>query len=210
MNSKDNNATYGVLSKFYDLFDLIFLLGRRGNPRAGLLEVLNNDPLCILDICVGTAASSIQVATRYKQSHIIGIDISDAMLLVAQKKIAQKQLANIELKNMSASALQFADNSFDVVMISFALHEIEEALREAIFKEVARVLKPSGKFCVIDFARQNNRPNQVFMKVWTLIEPSCFLAFLNIDWRSKLNAYGLQFESEKEYSFSKLYVLRKT
>ncbi len=209
MNSNDSNVTYNVLSKVYDLLDLIFLLGGKGNPRSGLPEALRNAS-CILDVCVGTAASSIQVAARYKQSQIVGIDISDAMLSVAQKKIARKQLVNIELKNMSADALQFADSSFDGVMVSFALHEIEEDLREAIFKEVSRVLKSGGKFCVIDFARQSNHSNQVFMKLWTLIEPSCFSAFLDMDWRSRLNAFGLQFESEKEYSFSKLYVLCKT
>lgn len=93
-------------------------------------------------------------------------------------------------------------------MISFALHEFEQDLRVKIFKEVARVLKPNGKFCIIDFARQDNRSNIRFMKVWTLIEPSCFSAFLDIDWHTHLNRYGLAFESEKAYSFSKLYVLR--
>lgn len=94
-------------------------------------------------------------------------------------------------------------------MVSFALHEIEDELRENIFKEVSRVLKPGGKFCVIDFARQSNRKNQIFMKIWTRIEPPCFSDFLDVDWQSQLNPYDLQFESEKEYSFSKLYVLRK-
>ncbi len=209
MNSSNSNVTYNVLSKFYDLFDLIFLISGKGNPRSGLLEALKNAS-CILDVCVGTAASSIQVAARYRHSQIIGIDISGAMLSVAQKKIARKQLTNIELKNMSADTLQFADSSFDGVMVSFALHEIEDELHENIFKEVSRVLKPGGKFCVIDFARQSNRSNQVFMKIWTRIEPPCFSAFLDMDWRSRLNAFGLQFESEKEYSFSKLYVLCKT
>ncbi len=191
-----------------DFNKAIFLLGGKGNPRSGLLEALGNAS-CILDVCVGTAASSIQVAARYRQSQIVGVDISDAMLSVAQKKIARKQLANIELKNMPADAMQFADNNFDAVIVSFALHEIEEELRETIFKEVVRVLKPGGRFCVIDFAHQNNYSNQVFLKVWTRIEPPCFSAFLDMDWGSELNVYGLQFESEKEYSFSKLYILRK-
>ena len=48
--------------------------------------------------------------------------------------------------------MQIADNSFDVVMVSFALHEFEQDVREKVFKEVSRVLKPGGKFCIVDFA----------------------------------------------------------
>jgi ubiquinone/menaquinone biosynthesis C-methylase UbiE len=209
MRSKDSNAQYSVLSKFYDLFDLIFLLSNKGNPRSGLLEAIGNSRQHILDVCVGTAASSILVAAHLDQSQILGIDISDDMLSIAQRKISRKKLTNLVVRNMSADAMQLADNSFDVVMISFALHEFEQDLREKIFKEISRVLKPGGKFCVIDFARQNDRLSHVFMKAWTVIEPPCFTAFLDIDWRTYLNTYGLCFESEKEYSFSKLYILRK-
>jgi demethylmenaquinone methyltransferase / 2-methoxy-6-polyprenyl-1,4-benzoquinol methylase len=209
MNPKESNLVYGLLSKFYDLFDLIFLLTDKGNPRSGLLDTISDTPQRILDVCVGTAASSIVVATHHKQNQILGIDISNGMLSVSRKKISKKNLTNLEVRNMSADAMQFADNSFDIVMVSFALHEFEKDLREKVFKEISRVLKSGGKFCVIDFARQDNRPNQIFMKVWTLIEPSCFSAFLDIDWQRQLNNYGLHFESEKEFSFSKLYVLRK-
>jgi demethylmenaquinone methyltransferase/2-methoxy-6-polyprenyl-1,4-benzoquinol methylase len=209
MSIEGSNKVYSILSRFYDLFDLIFLLGGKGNPRFGLLEALRDTQLQILDVCVGTAASSIRVATHYQQSQILGIDISDAMLSVGRRKVIKKKLTNLKLINMPADAMQFADKSFDAIMVSFSLHEFEYDLRERIFKEISRVLKPGGKLCVIDFARQCNRSNQAFMKVWTLIEPPCFLAFLDIDWRAQFNAYGLRFESEKEYSFSNLYVLRK-
>jgi demethylmenaquinone methyltransferase/2-methoxy-6-polyprenyl-1,4-benzoquinol methylase len=210
MKLEENNSVYGNLSKFYDLFELIFLLTDKGNPRSGLLDVISDIPQRILDVCVGTAATSIVVANRFKQSQILGIDISDGMLAIARKKIAQKNLTNLDITNMSADAMQFSDNSFDIVMVSFALHEFEQDLREKVFMEVSRVLKSGGKFCVIDFARQENRPNQVFMKIWTLIEPSCFSAFLEIDWQRQLDNYGLHFESKKEFSFSNLYVLRKS
>lgn len=205
----ESNLSYKFLSKFYDLFDLIFLLGGKGNPRPGLLDAISNTSLRILDVCVGTAASSLLVASHNTQNHILGIDISDEMLVVARRKIAQTKLANLEVQNMSATAMQLADNSFDVVMISFALHEFEKELREKVFQEVSRVMKPGGMFCVVDFARQDNRLNRVFMKGWAIIEPPCFVDFLSMDWRVHLTAYGLRFESEQEFSFSKLYLLRK-
>jgi ubiquinone/menaquinone biosynthesis C-methylase UbiE len=105
--------------------------------------------------------------------------------------------------------MKLTDNSFDVVMVSFALHEFEQELREQVFQEVSRVLKPGGVFCVIDFARQDNRFNRIFLKGWALIEPPCFAGFLGMDWHTHLEAYNLRFESEREFSFSKLYLLRK-
>ncbi len=205
----ESNVRYKFLSKFYDLFDLIFHLGNKGNPRLGLVEVISNTSQRVLDVCVGTAASSILVASHNPQNHILGIDISTEMLAVARRKIAQKKLTNLEVQIMSATAMQFADNSFDVVMVSFALHEFEKELREKVFQEVARVLKPGGTFCLIDFARQESQLNRVFIKVWSIFEPSCFVDFLGIDWRVRLKAYGLDFESEKEFSFSKLYLFLK-
>lgn len=209
MKVQDSNTMYKSLSKFYDLFDLIFLLGGKGNPRPGLLKVIDNTRQDILDMCVGTATSSILVAAQHDQTRITGIDISDDMLAVARRKITQKKLTNLEVRNMSAAELQFPDNHFDVVMVSFALHEFEQELRQQVFHEAARVLKPGGRFYVVDFARQENASNRRFMKLWTSIEPPCFAGFLSIDWHTHLASYGLCFEGEKEFSFSKLYVLRK-
>lgn len=205
----DSNMPYKFLSQFYDLFDLVFLLGNKGNPRMGLLEAISNTSQRILEICVGTAASSLLVAVHNPSNQIVGIDISDGMLAVARRKIAHQKLTNLEVHNMSADALRFADGSFDVVMVSFALHELEQELREKVFQEVARVLKPGGTFCIIDFVRQGSRRSRVFIKVLTRIESPCFAAFLETNWREHLNAYGFNFESEKEFSFSKLYILRK-
>jgi len=206
MNSR---LIYGFLAKFYDLFDLIFLFGGKGSPRFGLLEVIPNTSVTILDVCVGTAASSLVVASRNTENHILGIDISDDMLAMARRKMARKKLTNLEVRNMSATAMQFPDNSFDVVMVSFALHELEKEQREKVFQEISRVLKAGGTFCVVDFARQRNRRNRAFLRVWTLLEPSCFSEFLGIDWSVHLKVYGLSLESDREFSFSKVWRLRK-
>jgi len=198
----ENKISYKSSSQFYDLFELIFFFGGKGNPRPALLSVIHNIPLKVLDVCVGTGTSSLLVASHNSRNQIVGIDISDEMLVVAQRKIDQKKLTNLEVKNMSATAMLFDDNTFDVVMICFALHEFEKELRERVFREIARVLKPGGTFCAVDFANQGNWVNRVFMKGWAIIEPPCFADFLGIDWRVDLKAYELNLESGQEFSFS--------
>jgi ubiquinone/menaquinone biosynthesis C-methylase UbiE len=210
MSRVESTGGYRRLSRFYDLFDLIFLLGGRGNPRLGLVEALGDDRKRILDVCVGTAASAIPVAAHFTNSRVVGIDLSDAMLAIARRKIGRRRLANIEVVNASADAMPFEDDSFDAVMVSFALHEFEPESLGRILAEIARVLKPGGRLCVIDFARQSGRMNRVFLAGWALIEPQCFRDFLDIDWRTGAGACDLRFVRTKEYSFSNLYVLRKT
>ncbi len=204
-----SNLSYKSFSKFYDIFELIFLLGRKGNPRLGLLDAIGNAPLHVLDVGVGTAASAILVAGHNTQNHVVGIDTSAAMLAAARRRITQRGLTNLEVFNMSAADMRYADESFDVVMASFALHEFEPPLREKTFQEISRVLKPGGIFYVIDFAPQDDRATRIFLKLWALVEPPCFAGFLAMDWHRHLTAYGLRLEDEREYSFSKLYLLRK-
>jgi ubiquinone/menaquinone biosynthesis C-methylase UbiE len=206
----ENNSQYKLLAKFYDLFDLIFLLGGKGNPRLGLLEAVGKPSQRILDLCVGTAASSLLLASHKPDCCILGIDISEEMLSVACRKIAQKKLSNLEVQKMSATAMQFSDASFDVVMVSFALHEFETELRAKVFQESGRVLKPGGIFCVLDFGHQAGLLNRIFIKFWSILEPPCFNDFLLLDWHEHLKTYGLIFESRKEFSFSNLIILRKT
>jgi ubiquinone/menaquinone biosynthesis C-methylase UbiE len=204
-----SNSPYRFLASFYDLFDLILLLGNKGNPRRGLLDAFGDTPQRILDVCVGTAASSLLVAGHKPQSQILGIDISGQMLAVARRKIAQRNLNNVEVQNMSATELQLQDNSFDGVMISFALHEFEPETREKVLREATRVLKPGGLFCVLDFARQAGWLNRAFLAVWAVFEPPCFAGFLSLDWRVLSSAYGLCLETKMEFSLASVYVLRK-
>jgi ubiquinone/menaquinone biosynthesis C-methylase UbiE len=209
VNPTESRATYRLLSRFYDLFDLIFLFGGRGNPRSGLVDAIGVGRERILDVCVGTGASAVRVAAYYAGSQIVGIDLSEEMLAVARRKIGRWGLSNIEVLHASADAMPFPDGDFDAAMVSFALHEFEPELRARILAEIARVLKPGGRLCVIDFARQGGRVNRAFLAAWTLIEPPGFRRFLDLDWRAGVDDRGLRFERAAEYSFSNLYVLRK-
>jgi ubiquinone/menaquinone biosynthesis C-methylase UbiE len=200
---------YKVISSFYDLFDLIFLLGGKGNPRRILPEVIRNEKLKVLDICVGTASSSLILAATNDRIHVTGIDISEQMLSAARKKINDRAINSIELLQMPADDLKFGNESFDVAMVSFALHEIESGDRETILKEAARVIKHGGKLCIIDFSRQKDWRNRLFIWIWTVFEPKGFSDYLDIDWRTALNVYQLRFIEKKDFSFSSFYTFEK-
>ena len=72
----------------------------------------------------------------------------DATLLNARLEgVAER----IELKTADARQLPFVDKSFDVILSSWALHNIYDAAgREQAIAEIARVLKPGGQAAIID------------------------------------------------------------
>ena len=99
-----------------------------------------------LDVCSGTGdmAGALYKAAKAK-TKIVALDFCLAMLKEIEKK---PQGGRVSLCVSNVNALPFADNTFDVVSISFATRNLnidrETLLRR--FGEFRRVLKPGGKF----------------------------------------------------------------
>jgi ubiquinone/menaquinone biosynthesis C-methylase UbiE len=75
-------------------------------------------------------------------SKIQGIDINEKMLSLAREKFGLQDIANAEVFQQSAAALDFHDESFDLVY-SFSTLLLVPDIKRAI-EELARVLKPGG------------------------------------------------------------------
>jgi len=61
-------------------------------------------------------------------------------------------LDKVHIETSDMRKMPFENNSFDVVLSSFAIHNIYNSLeRKKALIEMIRVLKPGGKLCVIDF-----------------------------------------------------------
>lgn len=98
----------------------------------------------ILDVATGKGAVLIPAAQIVGSSgKIVGVDLSQGMLNELANRVS---LPWVELQQMDAEALDFPDQSFDVLFCSFAIFffsNIGKALSE--FK---RVLKPGGKLAM--------------------------------------------------------------
>ena len=88
-----------------------------------------------------------------------GVDYSEAMI-----KRARKRSPKIEYYVEDSSNTHFPDQSFDCVILCFALHENDPKEREKIIKEVKRLLKEDGKLIITDFAYPR-RPGSLRAKV---------------------------------------------
>lgn len=83
----------------------------------------------------------LQIAKKNPNAKIVGVDLSKDMLVVAREKVNKENLANVRLHRMDATQMNFKDESFDKVLLSLVLHEMDEELAKKIIKEAMRLKK---------------------------------------------------------------------
>ncbi len=116
----------------------------------------------VLDVGCGRGLMLIGAAKRLTSGKVIGIDLwqqqdqannnSDAALSNAE---AEGVMERIEVKTADMRQLPFLDDLFDVVVSSWAVHNLEaEADREKALDEIIRVLKPNGMIILSDIVYQ--------------------------------------------------------
>src|SRR3989338_6715534 len=94
----------------------------------------------VLEYGCGTGSFSFFLASLGAQ--VVGIDISEVGISQARKEAEKRGLKNkTKFYVMDAEATTFPDNTFDVICVSGVLHHLDRA---KAFKEMARILKPTG------------------------------------------------------------------
>lgn len=112
----------------------------------------------VLDVGCGHGLMLIGAAKRLTSGIATGIDLwqqedqADNSAAATQENIRCEGVADrVELRDGDARALPFGDGSFDVVLSSWALHNIyDRAQRLKAVEEICRVLRPGGRVAVID------------------------------------------------------------
>jgi len=132
---------YKHIAPFYDYLLKPFLKTIR---RDVLKMVQTVTPGLVLDVACGTG-NQLRVLSE-NQINAVGIDLSEPMLRQCHQA---NPAAACLLQDGTAMAFQQA--SFDLVMISFALHECGWSTAIHILDEIYRVLKPGGQLIIVDY-----------------------------------------------------------
>ncbi len=141
MNKKPAKGNY-PLASVYGLFEwpLERLISGWRKP---LLEKASGK---VLEIGVGTGSN----IPHYPEGlQITGIDFNHKMLSRAKKRYSH--LSNVELLLMDTETLDFPDNSFDTVVVSFVFCSVEDPVRG--FREIKRVCKNNGRILLLEHVR---------------------------------------------------------
>ena len=146
-------------------------------PALSLLK--KDNPKKILDIATGTADVAILAANILSPEKIIGIDISDGMLELGRKKITNLNLQDtIELLQGDSEAIQFEDDSFDAVTVSFGVRNFQHL--ENGLNEIKRVLRKGGKIVILEFSRPSMPGIQQLYKIYmSVLAPGIGKLFSN-------------------------------
>ena len=94
----------------------------------------------VLDYCCGNGLEALRIAERGARK-VTGIDISETSIENCRTQAERSRLTNAAFEVMDAEALDFPDESFDVITEYGSLHHLD--LRIAL-PELARVMKADG------------------------------------------------------------------
>ncbi|HKB28183.1 MAG TPA: class I SAM-dependent methyltransferase [Candidatus Limnocylindrales bacterium] len=103
-------------------------------------------PRDVLDIGAGTGALSIAALHRWPDARVSALDISSAMLEIAEREVGRlpaSDASRLTTTAAPADRLPFDDGSFDLAVSSFVLQLVPS--RKAALREARRVLRPGGR-----------------------------------------------------------------
>jgi phosphatidylethanolamine/phosphatidyl-N-methylethanolamine N-methyltransferase len=132
----DVKSSYRRWARVYDaVFGAVLEDGRRKM----IAQVNALQPKRLLEMGVGTGL----LLPKYpRDTEVIGVDISEEMLALAEQKIAEKNLHNASVQLDDCERLSFADRSFDCVVLPYILSVTPHP--RALIEEAIRVCKPEG------------------------------------------------------------------
>jgi demethylmenaquinone methyltransferase/2-methoxy-6-polyprenyl-1,4-benzoquinol methylase len=163
---------FNNISKTYDFLNHFLSLGIDIIWRKKAINELKEDqPELILDVATGTGDFAFEALSILNPEKIIGVDISQGMLDIAQQKITKRGLGSkFEVKLGDSEKLPFEANAFDAVTVAYGVRNFENL--ESGLADIQRVLKPGGKAVVLEFSKPKVFPvKQLYKFYFNYITP---------------------------------------
>jgi ubiquinone/menaquinone biosynthesis C-methylase UbiE len=106
----------------------------------------------VLDVGCGTGTLTVMVKESAPTALVTGID-GDPDVLVRARRKAEKSNLPVRWDHGMAYDLPYSDHTFDVILSSLVIHHLTTPDKLRAFREIRRVLKPKGRFHMVDFGR---------------------------------------------------------
>ena len=142
-------ALFASIAKSYDRANTTFSFGLHKKWNRQLIQSVGKANT-LLDLCAGTGEIGLGYLAKHPNSRVILLDFCPEMLAVAKSK-ATPFKRRYTLIEGDAQSLPFENQSIDAVTISYGIRNVKEP--QKCFHEVARVLKPGGRFAILELTR---------------------------------------------------------
>ena len=138
----------------------------KGWRKKAIRQLLLFQPKTILDIATGTGDFAILSAKELRPQRMIGIDISEGMMKIGQKKVEAEGLQHIvSFKKDDCTHLSFDDNSFDAVTAAFGIRNFQNL--DQGLSEMYRVLRPNGHLSIVELTTPVSFPMKQLFKLYS-------------------------------------------
>jgi len=157
---------FTTIAPHIDVLSFSFSLGlsnlwrRAAVARAGIKKGQR-----VLDACTGTGQMAFLLAGKVgREGQVVAVDFCEDMLALAREKLRRGnhgRAANIAFVNGDAKRMDYPDDSFDAVTVSFGMRNIPDTM--AGLRELRRVLRPGGRFVCLELTRP---PESLFLSLY--------------------------------------------
>lgn len=151
---------FATIADRYDLITRVLSYGQDRRWKARLIREARLGPDdVVVDLACGTGdLAHLALATGVRR--VVGLDLTHPMLVLAGRRDARLAVVGGDM-----GALPLATGVADVVTTGYGLRNVPDL--DVAIDEIARVLRPGGRFLSLDF----NRPESAIVR-------ACFLAYL--------------------------------
>jgi len=174
---RDSGSDDVVAGAIYDLGVPIYAMGMMGPENNSTGQTLVNffqtqwpdaRPQRILDLGCAIGNSTLPWAQAYPDAEVHGVDVGAACLRYAHIRANALGVA-AHFGQQNVEALDFADDSFDIVCSALLFHETSRSAVPNILREAFRVLKPGGVMIHFDgFRTDPIEPIRAFFSEWEI------------------------------------------
>lgn len=142
---RDVARMFDGVAQRYDLTNDVLSLGQDRIWRVATRKAVGARPgERVLDLAAGTGTSSEEYADA-------GIDVVPCDFSTGMMAVGKRRRPDLPFVAGDATALPFADETFDAVTISFGLRNVADTDRA--LREMLRVTRPGGRLVVCEFSR---------------------------------------------------------
>lgn len=149
------NLLAKILNSPLRKFEILILGNYRELFFKELKKYIKNGNETIVDLGAGSGYFSFLAANELDKGKVICIDISDKMLNALKVKTEKlKYQEKIEIRKADISSTGLAENSADIIIANFVLHELSDLTKS--ISEMQRILKPKGRIIFVDFNSEDS------------------------------------------------------
>lgn len=122
-------------------------------------------------------------------ARVVATDLTPEILEHAAASFREHELTNVETALADAEQIPFLEGSFDIVTCRIAPHHFPQPA--AFVTESARVLKPGGRFVLVDSTVEPGPVGEAFNVFEKLRDPSHVRSLTVAEWLDQITAAGM-------------------